>query len=276
MTPNIFDYLDYREFLRSVFVAKKAEAGHFSHRSLAQHLELKAPGHMLFVMQGKRNLSEDLALRLAKYLKLRKSEIAYFLNLIKFNNAKTSLEKQYAFEQLQSARRRGTSIVSSERYSFYEKWYYSAIRASLDVTPFKDDFRALGRSIKPAISPQEASQAVALLAKLGFIKKDARGFCRPAEATISTGDAWQSAAITHLHRQFIALGSESIDRFAKGERDISCLTVTLSPASLEKVRERIKNARAEILEIAASEPSADRVMQCNFQLFPMFIKDSQK
>ena len=230
---------------------------------------------MLFVMQGKRNLSEDLALRLAKYLKLRKAEIAYFLNLIKFNNAKTSHEKQYAFEQLQSARRRSTSIVSPARYSFYEKWHYSAIRASLDVTPFKEDYRALGRSLKPSISAQEAKEAVALLTALGFVKKDGHGFYRPAEATISTGDAWQSAAIAQLHRQFVALAGESLDRFPKSERDISCLTVTLSPASLEKVRERIKSARAEILEIAAAEPAADRVVQCNFQVFPIFIKDSQ-
>jgi uncharacterized protein (TIGR02147 family) len=276
MTITIYDYLDYREFLRALFAAKKAEDARFSHRSLAQHLGIKAPGHMLFVMQRKRNLSEELALRLSKYLKLKKPEIAYFLNLIKFNDARASHEKQYAFEQLQSVRRRGTSIVSPERYSFYEKWYYSAIRASLDVTPFSDDYRALGRSIKPSVTAQEAKESVALLARLGFIKRDARGFFHPSEPTISTGDAWQSAAITHLHRQFIALGGESLDRFPKGERDVSCLTVTLSPASLEKVRERIKSARAEILEIAASEPAADRVMQCNFQVFPLFIKDSQR
>ena len=30
MTINIYDYLDYREFLRVFFASKKAEGGHFS------------------------------------------------------------------------------------------------------------------------------------------------------------------------------------------------------------------------------------------------------
>jgi uncharacterized protein (TIGR02147 family) len=271
MAPIVYDYLDYREFLRGLFAAKKAEHAPFSHRSLARHLAIKAPGHILFVMQGKRNLSEDLALRLAKFLKMRKAETAYLLNLVKFNNAKSSHEKQYAFEQLQAGRRRGAAIVSSERYAFYERWYYSAIRTALDIKPFKDDFSALCRSIQPSITIPEAREAIALLARLGFIKKDAKGFYRTTEVTLSAGDEWQSATISQVHRQFIMLGLEALDRFPKGDRDISCLTVTLSPASLEKARERIKTARAEILEIAAAEQNADRVMQCNFQLFPVFI-----
>ena len=105
------------------------------------------------------------------------SEEKYFLGLVRYTNAKTSAEKQYTFEELLSIRQRASTKVSAPTsYRFYEKWYYSAIRAALDVTPFSDDYDKLARSLCPPITTTEAKHAIELLLELGMAERDEKGF----------------------------------------------------------------------------------------------------
>ncbi len=266
----IFNYTDYRDYLKAVFDQKKTANPHFSHRNLASHLGLKAPGHMLFVMQGKRRLTQDVALRLIEYLKLGKRESDYFLTLLAFGHARTSVEKQAAFDELSRLRPRRVMVNGSER--FYRKWYYSAIRASLDVEPFSDDYAALASSVCPPIKVSEAQEAIEVLLEERLIFKDDTGVFKPADALITTGDSWRAASIESLRHQFLDLGKESLSRFVPQERDASFLTVTLSKESFELVKEKVRRLRAEVLEMAKQEKKSDRVVQCNFTLFPLFKK----
>ena len=272
---SIFNYLDYRDYLRAIFESYKMERRSFSHRNLARRLKLAAPGHILFVIQGKRRLTESVAMRLIDYLKLGKREADYLLFLITYANAKDSAEKQYAFERLSALRRRSSRVVNPDQYAFYEKWYYSAIRAMLDIEPFKDNYRGLAHSLVPPIGCNEAKEAVELLERIGCIHRDEQGFYHPVDPIISTGEVWQSATITNLQKQFAHLSSEALDRIPRELRDISNITVTLSKESFEIAKKKAKELRAQILELARAEAKPDRVLQCNLSLFPLFISGKE-
>lgn len=269
----IFKYTDYRMYLKAVFEQKKAANPRFSHRSLASHLGLKAPGHMLFVMQGKRRLTQEVAKRLIAYLKLSKKESDYFLSLVSYCHARTAQEKQHAFDELTRLRHRAAKVVGAVNHKFYEKWYYSAVRASLDVVPFRGDYAELASGIRPSITPSEAQGAIGVLLSEGLIKHDDQGCFRPSDPLVTSGDDWSSAAIESLRYQFLDLGRECLTRFEPCERDASFLTVTLSEKSFDRVREKVKKLRAEVLEIAREERESDQVVQCNFVLFPLFKKE---
>jgi uncharacterized protein (TIGR02147 family) len=269
---SILNFLDYRQYLRAVFEEKKQQLSGFSHRSLASKLSLRAPGHMLFIIQGKRRLTEDIARRLSAYLKLTKKETDYLLCLVHYAETKSPAEKQFAFEELLSIRQRNAAKVSPLSYQFYEKWYYSAIRASLDVEPFNGDYHALGRSLYPPISAAEAKQAIERLVELQMVKKDESGRYSPAEALICTGDSWQSAIIVNLQQKFMDLAKESFDRFSNDERDNSNLTVTVSPETYELIRKKVRDLRGQIMTLACMEQNPDRVLQVNIQLFPLYKK----
>ena len=270
---SIFDYLDYRKYLRDEFDSLKRNRAGFSHRNLMRKLSLQAPGHMLFVMQGKRRLTRNLALRLAEYLKLNKKETGYLMSLIRYSDAKTPADKQYAFEELLSLLQRSRMTVSVSKHRFYEKWYYSAVRASFDVEPFRDDYDRLASSLCPPITPAEARKAVELLLELGMAVRDESGFVRPADQAISTGDEWQSAVIRNLQRQFAELGRDSLDRYGKEERDISNCTVTVSPETYAIIVKKIRELRTQIIALGCAEQSADRALQVNIQLFPVYKKN---
>lgn len=273
---SIYKYFDYRNFLVDLFNWKKSECRCFSHRNLAQHLGLKAPGHILFIMQGKRRLTIDLAERLAEYLKLSKRESDYLLNLISFNHARNPNEKQYAFERLNSLRSRTAKKTDPSLYEFYSKWYYSVVRASLDVQKFSGDFKALAQGIRPQITQNEAKEAICVLERLGMVIKDNHGYYHPSEPVISTGDTWQSATIEQLQSQLINLGRQSLEETTKDKRDISSCTITLSDSSFKILKEKIKNFRSELMELANQENHPDRVIQCNIEAFPVFEAEREE
>lgn len=270
---SIFNYTDYRVYLKSIFDHKKQLNPGFSHRLLARQLGLKAPGHMLFVMQGKRNLTNDLAMRIAVWLKLGKKESDYLMSLVRYCHAKNADEKKNSFDELLRLRGSNRKVVKTNRYRFYEKWYYSAIRSALDVISFRDDYGMLASSLNPPITVSQAREAIRVLQGEGLIKTDRSGYLKPSEKLITTGDNWKSAAIENLRYQFLDLGRESLSRFVPQHRDASFLTLSLSEESFERIKEKVRNLRAEILETAANEISPDRVVQCNITLFPMFSRE---
>lgn len=273
---TIFQHLEYQSWLKVAFTQKKAETPSFSHRFVSQRLGLKSSGHILYVMQGKRKLTEKLAIELANIFKLSRRETDYFLMLLRYNHAKSSQEKQFHFRQLAALRRRHVKNVEPEQYKFYEKWFYPVIRETLVLKPFSGDYASLAAMITPPITSADAQEAVSVLEKLGFVYRDDKGVYGKKDAVISTGDVWQSAII-HAHQQeLIDRGKESLDITLKPQRDISHLTITGSRETLNLIAQRIAHLRAEILEIARLEKNPDRVLQCNFLVFPTAQKKSEQ
>ncbi len=64
-------------------------------------------------------------------------------------------------------------------------------------------------------------------------------------------------------------------RIPKEERDISTVTVSTSQKCMIAVRERLAQARREILEMIAAEEGVDGVYQVNLQVFPLTKGDLQ-
>ena len=266
---DVFAYLNYRDFLRDIYAEKKSKGKTFSYRYLASKTGLKSASFFTGVLQGKRNLSPHLVLKFAAAFKLNKQETAFFELLVSYNQAKTHEEKKHFFDRIICLKRPAAKIVDADKYGFYEKWYYSAIREIAGVRPFRDDYVKLARSLTPAITAAEAKQAVELLEGLGFIIRDAAGYYQRKEATISTGQAWKSLAIAHFQLESFELGKQAVDRFPRAERDMSTMTLSCSQATFEAIRERIGCMRQELAEMAKHDDAADRVLQCNFQVFPL-------
>lgn len=273
---NIYQHLDYHTWLDAAFKERKSTAPTFSHRFIAQRLGLKSSGYILYVMQGKRKLTETMAIELAQIFKLTKPESAYFLQLVRYTDAKSSTEKQFHFERLIALRRRNVKNLEPKQYRFYEKWFYPIVREVLALAPFSGDYPTLATTLKPAISPAEAEEAITLLIDLEMIERDKAGIYHKKESIVSTGDVWHSAVIHAHQRLLLQKGSEALESIPKEDRDISHTTITASAATLELISQRLSHLRAELLELARNEKSPDRILQCNFMVFPVAVKKEEK
>ena len=76
---DIYQYTDYRDYLKDRLAELKAQDRKYSLRFLAKKLGLSSNSHLKMVMDGDHNLSLELGRKLADFLNLRKQETDFFL-----------------------------------------------------------------------------------------------------------------------------------------------------------------------------------------------------
>lgn len=268
--PDIFTYIDYRTYLRDLFEEQKTKSPYFSFRSLSQKVGIKSSGFISMVLQGKRSISDNLAIRLAKALQLTKKEIEYFRTMVQFSQAEIHEQRALHLEKLITLQKNPIRKLTQDQYEFYERWYYSAIRELVAITPISDDYERIAKLVRPAIKPQEAQQALEVLSRLGLVDKDAAGVYKRTDSVITSGISQiQSCAIQQFQRSSLELAKTAMDRFSKNERELSTITMSIDEQSYELIRDKLARLRQEIMEIARSVANPRRVYQLNMQIFPL-------
>jgi uncharacterized protein (TIGR02147 family) len=226
-------------------------------------------GYFSDVLAGKKNLSGAFMLKFAKALKLSREEEEYFLNLVSFNQAKTLEEKNRYYEKMMTSGKVKFDVLEADKYEYFSKWQYAAVREVLHYLPFKADYKELARSLDPPIPAKEARKAVELLHRLGFVLRAADGTWRPSTANLSTSANFNGLHVANFHRTTLELAIRALDVFPPDQKGFSGLTLPLSGDKIRKAKLAIKNLRMYLLALAENGAKADRVYQFNFQLFPV-------
>ena len=265
---NIYEYLDYQQFLKDYVNFKKKEKPWFSYRYLASKLRIDH-SNLIKILLGKRHLSRNIARTLAAFIRFNARETEYILTLVEFNKAKNQVKCKHLLEKLFSIRDIIPKKLEPHQYEYYQHWYYTAIYTILDYYEFRDDYIALARELNPPISAKQAREGIGLLEKLKLIEKDTNGRYVQTEKKITTGKSWHSAAIQRFQEETLKLALNSLDHHPKNVRDFSTLTMTISESDLEDIREITNHFRSSVIKVVHESEQADRVYQLNVQLFPM-------
>ncbi len=265
---NIYDYFDYRKYIKDYYEMKKKDHAYFSFRFMGQKLQID-PGYLVKVMQGKYHLSQKTIPLVAALFKLSEKESAYFETLVHFGKAKSNEETKIFFEKLLSFKDVRVKRLESYQFEFYQRWYYSAIRSLLGFYDFTGDFNELANLLSPPISVKEAKNAINLLEKTGLIEQQSDGKYNLKNTMITSGEDWKSIAIRQFQKETILLAAESIDRHDKSIRDISTVTIAVSQNDIEEIKAMAKEFRASILKFAEDCTEPQRVYQLNIQFIPL-------
>jgi uncharacterized protein (TIGR02147 family) len=266
---TIFEYNDYRKFLKEFYDEKKIESPHFSYRYMATRVGFKSPGHFTLIIQGKANISIHLIERFADFLRLNKKEHAYFQELVLFNQARKHEDKKRHFERMISYQESSIKMLDEDQYEFYSEWYYTAVREILNFYTFDGDYAKLSKMVDPPISPLEARKAVALLEKLGLIRKIQNEAFELTDKVITTGYSAQSVAINNHIINSLRLAERALDNFPREQRNLSTISVNVSSDGYNRIVEELRAFRRRALEIAGNDEGANRAYQFNFQFFPL-------
>ncbi len=269
--PKLFEYYDYRKFLFDWYSAKKKSNRHVTYRYIGMKVDID-PGYLVKVLQGQKHLNPEKLPGFIKLIGLTAREIEYFEILIQFNKAKGEERIRALFEKLLTYNAPESDLVTQDRYEFYQHWFHTAIREVVNTFDVSDNYSEVARMMIPQISTRQVKESLKLLTRLGFIYQDESGIFQQNNQFITTGPEWHSIAIRQFHRQVIELAHDAVGNVPTAERDLSCLTMTLTDIGLTKIKDRLVEFRQEVLDICAQESGVDRVYQMNFQLFPMSKK----
>jgi uncharacterized protein (TIGR02147 family) len=269
---DVFDYLDYRTFLRDYYVGMKEKGRGFSFRTFSRRAGLGSPNHLKRVMEGERNLTADMAQRFAEALSLEGEAADYFVELVRFCQAKTSLERARAYARLITfSTYRKTRKLDLAHAEYHATWYIPAVRELAARKDWKPDPQWIALRLWPQIKPAEAKLALDTLLKLGLLRRHEDGSVTQAEPLITTGPEVRAVQIANYHRVMMERAAASIDLVAPDERDISAVTLLVGRTGVKRIKERIRRFRRELLELALCEVDATQVVQLNLQLFPLSL-----
>jgi uncharacterized protein (TIGR02147 family) len=271
--PYIYDYLNYRDFLQDFFKEQKKKG--ITQLTVLKKMGISSTGFLSNIIAGRNNLTQAQIHDLASIIKLSKHEAAYFEALVLFNQAKRIKEKNQYCDRLSALRKTKVTDIGKDQLTLFSRWYYVIIREMLNFLPYKGDAKELARLIDPAVKPQEVEKAIEVLEGIGLIKKGPDGAYTQIDTTISAAKEIKSLDIANFQLDTIEFAKRALERRSAGERDISTITLTLSPESFEKVRTEIVKFRARLATIADDEQNPDRVYQCNIQVFPMTKKKEE-
>jgi uncharacterized protein (TIGR02147 family) len=264
----VFEYLDYRTYLKDFYEDRKGRQGFFSYRYFGDKVGID-PSYLLKVMLKLRHLSEKSIPRICAFFGLAGTEAEYFATLVCFVKARSQSESKMLFEKLLSIRYVKSRRLVEEQYEYFRTWYHPVVRAVIEYFDFKDDYALLGQRLSPPISAKEARASVRLLEKLKLIRHDPDGRFRLTDTAITTGDEWHSAAIAAFQEQTIRLSQESVDRHEKTLRDVSTVTMNIGAADFEEIRARITEFRRSLISFVDEQSNPDRTYQLNIQFFPL-------
>jgi uncharacterized protein (TIGR02147 family) len=269
---SVFEYIDYRRYLKDFYDFQKKTKKYFSYRFFALKAGINSPILLKMVFDGKRNLSRKTLEKFIGGLNLKEKEALYFRNLVLFNQAKSALEKQEHYRVLRSmAQQVPQYIMENDHFEYFDKWYFSAVREGVCQHEYRDDWETIASSVRPAITSVQARDAVTWLLKQGFIKKLKNGQYEQVHKAVSTRSEVRSFVVRNFNRKMIQLAERSLDEFPISERYATGITVGLTREAYDILVAEIEAFRDRVVNIVDALDTGDRVYQVNIQMYPLMV-----
>lgn len=266
---NLFEYLNYREFLRDAYEERHSGDWRFSHRYIAERAGFDSS---MFnkILQGKRNLTERLVAEFADIFCNDSREKSYFADMVAFNQAKTHSESRQYLEKLVATKECKVEDLAKDQFEYFDHWYHAVVRELITFYPYVGDDAALGLMVRPPITASQVKSSIALLERLSMIRKDeTTGTYVQTQGLISSGSESYSTAVNSYIQQNLDVAQTAMDRFDKTERNLSTLAFACDETTYAELVEMVRRFRREVLAKVSQCEKPNRVFQLGMQLFPL-------
>lgn len=268
--PLVFEYLDFRNFLKDMYAYRKKKDQYFSYRHFSGKAGFASPNFLKLVIDGQRNLSPTSILKIAKGFSLKGTQRDFFENLVLMNQAQEHEQRNYYYQKMISIGGfKKVHKIAKSQYQYFSKWYYPVIREIIRFDGGSLSVEQMARLLRPKITAAEAKAAINLLDRLGLIQKNATDHWELIDGDLSTGPEVRSLVVTNFHKEMLRLAGDSIDAVPAAKRDISALTLSINRERFSEFKSRIIAFRKELLDLADLDQDPDQVIQVNIQLFPL-------
>jgi uncharacterized protein (TIGR02147 family) len=277
--PSIYDYLDYRGFLKDRFLEIKKKNPLFSYQSFSRLAGARSTSFLKLVMDGKRNVSDEGIGMISRGFRLSEPERKFFESLVRFNQARVHDEKDRYFRELAKNKRLlAVRPMTAAQYRLLSHWYYVAILELVRVpSAGRKDAGWLQRRLRPAVDIKDVKAAVDELIDLELLARDSRLGLVRRETVLATEDAVRSLSSVNFHMQMSSLAAKAVSEQKSREREFTTLTVVTSESAFQKARDEIRWFRDHlhsVLEQEDQEHGEPRnfVGHLNLQLFRLSEK----
>lgn len=267
---GILDHLDYRDFVRAHYEARKAKIPTFSYRVMGDRLGLDQ-SFVYRIIAKTHHIAVETVPRFVKYFGLKGREVEYFELLVRYGRARGEREQRLYFERILALRGFRRRTLEEKQYAYFSAWHHAALRSLLAYHRFDGNWKALGEKLSPPITAKLARESATLLQELGLVRLREDGVFELVDDHVSTGQEFRSLAVRQFQREMLRLAGDSLERHPPERRNVSTLTVAVDEACFRDLEEMFREFRRQVLQRVDEVAAPDRVLQANFQLFPLTV-----
>jgi uncharacterized protein (TIGR02147 family) len=280
VAPELQNYMDYRKFLQDWYnhkrVLSRKSLRPYSYAMFSAAADIKSPNYLKMIIEGQRNLSEDMILKFAKAIGANKETTEEFRLLVLFGQASDPAERNFFLKELSEfrvQRQLRSGEISAKSYSKVPNWIGWILYALIDQDGVEFSTEKLRELLRGKASGNEIEDALKTLLNSGeVVQDDITGKLKKARNLVDAPEEIPVALIRKLQSQLMYLGLESLFQDSPAEREFGALTLSLTKQEFEEIKFKLRQMRKQINKdnsIRRMSSSGERVYQMNLQLFPV-------
>lgn len=273
---NVFNFCDYKAFLRAYAQEAKRHSRVWSFGQWAQKMNLSSTSAITMIVNGSRHPSQDVAQKLCVFFRFSEKEKTFFLDLVRLKKVKNDPELSYLI--LKNLTRthplKKFTTLNAETFEAISNWEHYAIREMLTLPDFQESPDWIKERLAFPVGKKQIEKALSDLMNNGLVARDENKKLRSTQAQITTEDDVVQEAIVRFHEQTLDLAKVAIRQNRVNEREYGAVTLNVRKHDLEKIKNFIRNVQSEFLN-AFEAVDGDETYELAVQFFPL-TKKSEK
>jgi uncharacterized protein (TIGR02147 family) len=267
--PDIFNYLNFREYLKEHLAYMRRANPAFRFQTLVERYGLSSRSHYIDIMNGRKLKKKFLAVY-QQICDLSGEEADYFRALVGYDQAQNDAEKMRHFHAILGlSPNLATVKLEQEAYRYFSAWYNPAMLSVLDLDRHERDHRKLAVLFKPKITAIQARQALKTLTDLQFISWDEeQNTWNIHHQFLKSTDGARAAALNSFHKEMQRIGMQAY-KTDFDNQTFSTLTLSTSIGTRNEIDRMVADLRQAIMEKAKADADPEVVTQVNFQAFSL-------
>lgn len=278
--PVLADYLDYRKYLQDFYAFKrlqtKKDLRPYNYQMFSSAANIKSPNYLKMIIEGKRNLSEDMISKFAKALGLNKDMSEDLQLLVMYNQSTDTADRNMFLKKLSEHRvlaKLKSGEIDRKTWEKIPNWVAWVLFAMIDQEGVQFTVESLKTVLRGKAADDEIETAMTSLLQSGQVVRDQEtGQLKKAQSLTEAPEEIPVALVRKLQAQLMYLGMESLYQDNATEREFGTLTLSLTQSEFEEIKFKLRQLRKSVHKDnsnARKDSKGDRVYQLNIQLFPV-------
>lgn len=280
VAPELQNYMDYRPYLRDFYEYRRKASQNdirpYNYAMFSAAADIKSPNYLKMIIDGRRNLSEDMISKFARAMSLAKEQGEEFKMLVLYSQTSDPAQRNIylrALNEIRVQQKLKSGEIDRKTWEKIPNWVAWTLYTMVDQGGVDFDPQKLKNLLRGKASLDEVQEAFNSLLLSGELVKDpTTGEVKKAHALMEAADEVPVALVRKLQAQLMYLGLESLFQDSPTEREFGSLTLSLTKNEFEDLKFQLRKIRKSIHKdnaIHRLQVKGDRVYQLNIQLFPL-------
>ncbi len=263
----LLEHSNYRVFLKTTLIERIQRNSSYSLRSFAKSIGL-APSTLTEVLQGKKNISYERAVKIAHNLQFSESESEYFCLLTQLESAKSLELKSIIQSKLASLSKCfNKADVSLDQFKLIADWYHLPILALSELDGF--DLTPKNIAEKLSISAIEAENALERLIRMDLLVQNKAGKFISSHGSFFTETPLANESLKKYHEQTLKLAIEALDRDIPNEKIIATENISIDTDDIKQYSQAIDKFLSHVNEIRSKSKKKNDAYHLGIQFFSL-------